>query len=162
MYIQQIDTSDETCLEKYEEFINQNRKILHNNHWILTQCRVNIIDVFENFGKMNLEILRIVADQGSELVKLFDILRLGSLSLRGYILYYWRWVLFYFINIIFILLHLIYIIFIIFKLLYFISKKNVDFTLFFSVYRSNVLNYEYEAGKINELEFKDGRDTIYK
>ena len=138
MYIQQIDTSDETCLEKYEEFINQNRKILHNNHWILTQCRVNIIDVFENFGKMNLEILRIVADQGSELVKLFDILRLGSLSLRGYILYYWRWVLFYFINIIF------------------------HFTLFFSVYRSNVLNYEYEAGKINELEFKDGRDTIYK
>ena len=125
-------------MEKYEEFINQNRKILHNNHWILTQCRVNIIDVFENFGKMNLEILRIVADQGSELVKLFDILRLGSLSLRGYILYYWRWVLFYFINIIF------------------------HFTLFFSVYRSNVLNYEYEAGKINELEFKDGRDTIYK
>ena len=126
-------------MEKYEEFIKQNRKILHNNHWILTQCRVNIIDVFENFGKMNLEILRIVADQGSELVKLFDILRLGSLSLRGYILYYWRWV-----------------------LLYFISKKHVDFTLFFSVYRSNVLNYEYEAGKINELEFKDGRDTIYK
>ena len=126
-------------MEKYEEFIKQNRKILHNNHWILTQCRVNIIDVFENFGKMNLEILRIVADQGSELVKLFDILRLGSLSLRGYILFYWRWV-----------------------LLYFISKKHVDFTLFFSVYRSNVLNYEYEAGKINELEFKDGRDTIYK
>ena len=126
-------------MEKYEEFIKQNRKILHNNHWILTQCRVNIIDVFENFGKMNLEILRIVADQGSELVKLFDILRLGSLSLRGYILYYWRWVSFYFI-----------------------SKKHVDFTLFFSVYRSNVLNYEYEAGKINELEFKDGRDTIYK
>ena len=37
--------------------------------------------------------LRIVAEQGLELLKLFEILRLGSISLRGYILYYSRYAL---------------------------------------------------------------------
>ena len=93
IFPQEIDTSNESCIGKYEEFIKRNCDHLHNNHWIITQARVNILDVFENFGKINLQMLRIVAEQGLELLKLFEILRLGSISLRGYILYYSRYAL---------------------------------------------------------------------
>ena len=82
--------SDESCVGKYDEFIKRNCDHLHKNHWILTQARINILDVFENFGKINFQMLRIVAEQGLELIKLFEILRLGSISLRGYIFYYSR------------------------------------------------------------------------
>ena len=85
-----METSDISCVEKYETFIKESLKTLHTNHWILTQVRVNILEIFDSFGKIDLDNLRIVAEQGKELVKLFKILRLGSISLRGFILYYWR------------------------------------------------------------------------
>ena len=81
--------------------------------------------------------LRIVAEQGLELLKLFEILRLGSISLRGYILYYSRY-----------------------ALTSLIRKQKSSFICFslFSVYRSNVLNSQYEAESITESEFKEGLD----
>ena len=79
------------------------------------------------------ELVRVAAEHGLPLVKLLHTLKLGSISLRGCSLYYYR-----------------------LDRGTFVAVPSTNSNIF-SVHRSDVLNSQYEAGNLNQSKYKEGR-----
>ena len=105
--IKQIAEEDGDCQDNYEKFISDNQSELHDNHWLLTNARICILNGAD-FNTQDLpRIENLTSHCRSEglililpiflqhhfcrkLMQMIDTLQLGNISMRGYIEYHLR------------------------------------------------------------------------
>ena len=106
-FIQKIADEGGDCQDNYEKFISDKQSELHDNHWIITQARICILNGadfntqdlprIENLsshcrseGLIEIWTIYLQLHYYRKLIQMIDTLQLGNISMRGYIEYHLR------------------------------------------------------------------------